>query len=250
MTASPADHGVEERRLIGIARSGCLEWLVDQQETNRCGSRCARRKEGSLGFAEQFVIIQLAAALLAVVRPVRAGAPARGRGGDSVRVKRPIHRLVLIDSFLYGGRQRIDIEQEGVVICHAPGCGRMFGMRCLAVRTFVRSIVVDVESLMSRRYGDSNQRGRRAAVPARGNGASNVVTRGADVDFMRIVFKRRECTWHKEPPWTSRESMAAAARRADGNRPPFFDGRQFQVAAAIAKLLDLAAHAGGLRPGL
>src|SRR5229473_2231340 len=114
MTASPADHGVEERRLIRIARCGCLEWLVDQHEMNRCGSRFAGRKEGPLGFAEQFVIIQLAPALLAVVRPVRAGAPACGSGrgsSGSVRVNRTIRRLVMIYSFLNGARQRIDIEQ-------------------------------------------------------------------------------------------------------------------------------------------
>src|SRR6266702_2687602 len=141
MTASPADHGVEERRLIRIARCGCLEWLVDQHEMNRSGSRFARRKEGPLGFAEQFVIIQLAAALVAVVRPVRAGVPACGRGGGgSVRVNRPIRRLVMIYSLLNGAGQRIDIEQEGVVIRHAPGSGRMFAMPCLVVRTFVRSI--------------------------------------------------------------------------------------------------------------
>src|SRR5258706_7370507 len=146
MTASPADHGVEERRLISLARCGCLEWRVDQHEMNRCGSRFARRKEGPLGFAEQFVIIQLAAALLAVVRPVRAGAPARGSGrggGGSIRVNRPIRRLVVIYSFLNSARQRIDIEQEGVVIRHAPGSGRMFAMLCLFVQTSVRSIVVD-----------------------------------------------------------------------------------------------------------
>src|ERR1700730_2496757 len=112
-------------------------------------SRMARRKEAPLGFAEQFVIIQLAAALLAVVRPVRAGAPARGSGsgrgggggGGSVRVNRAIRRFVMIYSFLNGARQRIDIEQEGVVIRHAPGSGRMFAMLRLVVRTFVRSIV-------------------------------------------------------------------------------------------------------------
>src|SRR5882724_1519339 len=119
MTASPADHGVEERRLIRIARCGCLEWLVDHHEMNRCGSRFARRKEGPLGFAEQFVIVQWAAAPFAVVRPVRAGAPACGcgrGGGGSVRVNRPIRRLVMIYSFLNGASQRIDIEQEGVMI--------------------------------------------------------------------------------------------------------------------------------------
>src|ERR1700687_460807 len=99
---------------------------------------------------------------------------------------------------------------------------------------------------MSRRYGDCNQRGRRAAVPAHGNGAGNVVARGTDVDFMRVVFIRREWTWHNEPPWTSREPMPAAARRADGTRPPFSGGRQFKVAAEIGKLLDLRCHAGDL----
>src|ERR1700730_7236936 len=141
MTASPADHGVEEQRLIRIARCGCLEWLVDQHEMNRCGSRFTRREEGPLGFAEQFLIIQSAAALLAVVRPVRAGAHARartkGRGGGG-SVKPPIRPLVLIDSLLNGGRQKIDIEQEGVVMRRAPGGGWMFAVLCLAVRTFVR----------------------------------------------------------------------------------------------------------------
>src|SRR6266481_5216506 len=178
---------------------------------NRCGSRFARRKEGPLGFAEQFVIIQLAAALLAVVHPGRAGAPARGRGrGGGGSVKRPIRRLVLIDSFLNGGRQKIDIEQEGIVIRRAPGSGRMFAVLRLPVRTFVRSIVVDVESFMSRRYGDCNQRSRRAAVPARGNGASNVVARGTDVDF-----RRHEWTWHGASGDLKRiDGRGCAARRS------------------------------------
>src|SRR5258706_12332721 len=90
MIASPTDHGVEERRLIRIARGGCLEWLVDQHEMNRCGSRFARRKEGPLGFAEKFMIIQMAAPLVAMVRPVRPGTPASGRGGGGG--SRPRHR--------------------------------------------------------------------------------------------------------------------------------------------------------------
>jgi hypothetical protein len=38
--------------------------------------------------------------------------------------------------------------------------------------------------------------------------------------------------------------MAAAARRADGNRPPFSGGRQFEVTAEIGELLDLRCHDG------
>src|SRR5258708_23791525 len=47
-----------------------------------------------------------------------------------------------------------------------------------------------------------------------------------------------------ERPGTSRQLMAAAARRADDNRPPFSGGGKFKVTAEIGELLDLRCHDG------